>query len=118
MTQPKINITVHRPTDTIGVLDIQGELTDFAEEALMAAHKEASSDGADTIVLNFTEMESMNSAGAGLLIMFLAQAQRQKQRLLAYGLDAPYQDAFALTHLNEAINLYPDEAEALRGAGS
>jgi anti-anti-sigma factor len=114
MTQPKITITARQVANTISILDIQGELTAFAEEALVAAHKAASSDGAQTILLNFTEMESMNSAGASLLIIFLAQVQRQKQRLLAYGLAEPYQDAFALTQLDEAIGLYADEAEALK----
>jgi anti-anti-sigma factor len=113
MAQYKIHIAVRKSADRTSTLDIQGALTGFAEEVLMAAYRAASSDGANTIILNFSEMEFMNSAGAGLLITLLADVQRHKQRLLAYGLAEPFQDAFVLTDLHEAIGLYAGEAEAL-----
>ena len=114
MAQTKISIAVRKPVDKISVLDVQGDITGFAKEPLMANYRTASSGGADTIVLNLTGLESLNSLGVGLLIALLIRVQHQKQRLLAYGLAEPYQDAFALTQLDEAIGLYADEAEALK----
>jgi len=46
----------------------------------------------------------------------LIRAQRQRQRLLAYGLSEHYRQIFDLTRLNEAIGIYSSEAEALAGA--
>ena len=55
----------------------------------------------------------MNSSGIGLLVTLLIRANRQKQRLLAYGLNEHYRHIFELTRLNEAIAIYDSEAAAL-----
>jgi anti-sigma B factor antagonist len=59
----------------------------------------------------------MNSSGIGLLVTLLIRANRQKQRLLAYGLSEHYRQIFELTRLNEAISIYNSEAEALAATG-
>jgi len=59
----------------------------------------------------------MNSSGIGLLVTLLIRAQRQKQQLLAYGLNDHYRQIFDLTRLDEAIALYSSEAEALAAVG-
>jgi anti-sigma B factor antagonist len=117
MSQAKINIAVRKPADKISILDIQGDITGSAEEPLMAVYNTASSSGADTIVLNLTGLESLNSSGVGLLITLLVRVRHQKQRLLAYGLRESHQEIFELTHLGEAIDLYAGEAEALGSVG-
>ena len=45
----------------------------------------------------------------------LIRIQRQKQRLVAYGLTDHYIQIFELTRLNEAIEIYASEAAALAG---
>ena len=49
----------------------------------------------------------------GLLVTMLIRANRQKQKLAAYGLTEHYQQIFELTRLNEAIQIFGSEAEAL-----
>jgi anti-sigma B factor antagonist len=112
MTKADIATTVRR-SNGAGIIDIKGEVNAFAEDALAAAYAEASSDGAKAIVLNFTDLEYMNSSGIGLLVTLLIRAQRQKQKLLAYGLTDHYKQIFELTRLNEAIAIYDSEAQAL-----
>jgi anti-sigma B factor antagonist len=46
----------------------------------------------------------------------LIRANRQNQRLLAYGLSEHYRQIFELTRLNEAIAIYDNEEEALAAA--
>jgi anti-anti-sigma regulatory factor len=55
----------------------------------------------------------MNSNGIGLIVTLLIRVNRQKQRLLAYGLNEHYRHIFELTRLNDAIKLYDNEADAL-----
>ncbi len=117
MSQAKVHIVVRQDAAEIGILDIQGEITGFAEEALLGAYGAASSGGASTIALNLTGLASINSSGIGLLIQLLASVQRQKQRLVVYGLAEHHRQAFELTHLDEAITLYADEAEMLGSVG-
>ena len=112
MANPEVTIDVRRPAAGIKILDIQGEITGSAEGTLMAAYGAAGSE-ARTIILNLSKVPSIDSLGAGLLIALLAAVRKRKQRLLAYGLSEPCQRAFRLTHLDEAVGLYPDEAEAL-----
>ena len=110
----KANITTNvRRNNGIGIIDIGGEVNAYAEDALAAAYSEASQNGVKAIVLNFSGLEYMNSSGIGLLVTLLIRAQRNKQRLLACGLNEHYQQIFALTRLNEAIGIYASEAAAV-----
>lgn len=117
MTKANITLNVRSATPKVGIIDIHGEINAYAENALMDAYTQATSQGADTILLNFTNLEYMNSSGIGLLVTLLIRVQRQKQRLAAFGLTEHYRQIFDLTRLNEAILIYPDEASALAVAG-
>ena len=54
----------------------------------------------------------------GLLVTLLIRINRQKQRLLAYGLSDHYRQIFDLTRLDEAIGIYNGEVDALAAAGT
>lgn len=108
--------TTRKLNDFAAVIDVQGEVTSFAENALMEAYTQATSAGAKTIILNFTKLEYMNSSGIGLLVTLLIRVNRNKQRLMATGLNEHYRQIFELTRLNEAITLYENEQEALVAA--
>jgi anti-sigma B factor antagonist len=113
MTTAKVAMTVRKVSESACVIDIQGEITAAAENALMDAYTTATSNNARVIILDFTGLEYMNSSGIGLLVTLLIRANRQKQKLLTYGLSDHYQQIFALTRLNEAIGVYKSESEAL-----
>jgi anti-sigma B factor antagonist len=117
MAQANVILAVREITPTSFVIDIQGEINAFAENALMDAYNEATGRGAQNILLNFSQLEYMNSSGIGLLVTLLIRVQRQKQSLLAFGLSDHYRQIFDLTRLNEAILIYPSETEALKAAG-
>lgn len=112
MAQPEVTIDLRSPVAGIMILDIQGPITGSAEEALMAAYGAAGGQ-ARAIVLNLSKVPSIDSVGAGLLIALLARVRKHKQRLLAYSLSEPCRQAFSLTHLDEAVGIYADEAEAV-----
>jgi len=111
----KANVTmaVRKAGQNSSVIDIQGEINAFAENALMDAYTQASNEGARNIILNFNGLDYMNSSGIGLLVTLLIRAKRQNQRLLAFGLTEHYKQIFELTRLNEAIGIYASETAAL-----
>jgi len=113
MSQAKVTMNVRKIGDKASIVDIQGEVNASAENALMDAYTQASSGGARAIILNFGGLEYMNSSGIGLLVTLLIRVNRQKQRLLAFGLSEHYRQIFELTRLNEAIRIYENEADAL-----
>jgi anti-sigma B factor antagonist len=113
MSQAELTTSIRRAGDTLSIVDVRGEITSFAEAALTEAYSQASRGGVNTILLNFQGLEYMNSGGIGLLVTMLIRANRQKQKLAAYGLTEHYQQIFELTRLNEAIQIFGSEAEAL-----
>jgi anti-sigma B factor antagonist len=100
------------------VVDIKGDVTSACEEVLMQAYDEASAPGTRALVLNFSGLEYMNSGGIGTIVTLLVRANRQKQRLLAYGLTDHYRQIFELTRLDEAISIFDDEPSALSAVGA
>ncbi|GHO49074.1 STAS domain-containing protein [Ktedonospora formicarum] len=116
MPQAKVVMNVRLVSPTTSVIDIQGEVTAFAEQVMMQACAEASTPTTRTIILNFSELEYMNSGGIGLVVTLLIRVNRQKQRLLSYGLNEHYRHIFALTRISDAIRIFDEESQALAAA--
>ncbi len=116
MPQAKVVMNVRKVSPTASIIDIQGEVSAFAEDTLMEAYAEASTPTTRAIILNFSGLEYMNSSGIGLLVTLLIRVNRQKQHLMAFGLSDHYRRIFELTRLNEAIGIYDTEADVLAAA--
>ncbi len=114
MSKTKAMVTIRNINSCTSVLEIRGEVNAFAENVVMDAYTQATTNGAKTVLLDFSGMEYMNSAGIGLLAALLIRCNHQKQRLLACNLPEHYQLIFDIIRLNEAIKIFPTEAEALK----
>jgi anti-anti-sigma factor len=117
MAQAKLEIAIREPNARVRVLELRDGIGRPAEVPLMAAYQEAISGGAAMVILNFGEVEAVDSYGLSLLIRLQARARRQKQRLAACGLSAPLRQAFEVSYLDESLEIYAEEAEALQNAG-
>lgn len=113
-----LDLGVRKATDSASVIDVRGDITAESEQVLMDGYHKASTDATKSIVLNFSGLEYMNSGGIGLLVTMLVRANRQKQKLLAFGLTEHYKQIFELTRLDEAIGIYDSEDDALKAAGT
>ena len=113
MPDATVAMDVRTPSPATSVIDIRGEVTAQSDGALQAAWEQASGSATRTVILNFSELEYMNSSGIGLLVTLLVRAQRSRQRILAYGLSEHYRQIFELTRLDEAITIFDDESSAL-----
>ena len=100
------------------VLDLRGEINGFAQEALVAAYTEAEAQDPEAILLNFEEVDYINSTGIALIVGLLARARTSKRRLLAYGLSDHYIEIFNITRLSDFMSVYPDEQSALSEASA
>ena len=116
MQPANVVMNVRHVSVTTSIIDIEGDVSASAEEALMQAYKEANTPTTRTIVLNFSGLKYMNSSGIGLLVTLLIRVNRQKQRMLSFGLSEHYRHIFELTRLDEAIGIYTTEPEALAAA--
>jgi anti-sigma B factor antagonist len=98
------------------VLDLRGEINGFAQEALNAAYADAEAKDPETILLNFEEVDYIDSTGIFLITRLLAKARASKRRLLAYGLSDHYVEIFEITRLSDFVSVFPDEESALSEA--
>ena len=118
MAQAQVKMDVRKVSDKVSVIDVEGELTAFAEGVLMDAYNQASDGRVHAIILNFEGLEYMNSSGIGLLVTLLIRINRERQKLLTYGLSDHYRNIFQITRLDDAIGIYDSEEEAVRAADS
>ncbi|HTJ60152.1 MAG TPA: STAS domain-containing protein [Candidatus Saccharimonadales bacterium] len=112
MTTATTNTSADRIDERTIVIRVRGDVTAASEGPLMAAYGQAG-DKTRVIVLDFSGLDYMNSGGIGLLVTLLVRANRQKQKLLACGLNDHYKQIFELTRLDEAIGIHDTEAAAL-----
>lgn len=117
MNQASVVMDVRKANGNACIVDIHGEINASAEPVLMNAYNQACAHGARSVLMNFSDLQYMNSSGIGLLVTLLIRIRRQNQRLMAFGLNDHYRQIFELTRLNEAIAIYDNEAEAVKAAG-
>jgi len=118
MPQAQVTMDVRRVSAKVSVVDVKGELTAFAEGVLMDAYGQASEGGVRGIVMNFEGLEYMNSSGIGLLVTLLIRVNRERQKLLIYGLSDHYQSIFQITRLDDAIAIHDSEEDAVKAASA
>src|ERR671917_1392658 len=106
----------HEPAGA--VLDLHGEINSFGQEALDAAYAEAEAKDPEAIILNFEEVDYINSTGIALIVAQLAKARASKRRLLAYGLSDHYVEIFNITRLSDFLSVLPDEESAVAEASA
>jgi anti-sigma B factor antagonist len=116
MSQDTLTMDVRHVSDKTSVIDVHGSMTAASEETLMDAYNEANGPKTRAIVLNFSDLEYLNSSGIGLLVTLLVRANRQRQRLTVWGLSDHYRHIFELTRLSDAIGVFDTEADALASA--
>lgn len=109
-------LDVRRVSAEAAIIAVHGELTGATDAALMEAYGQAADPSTRVVVIDFSDLDYMNSTGIGLLVTLLVRAQRQRQRLMAFGLSQHYREILSLTRLDEAIGVVDSEEAALAGA--
>jgi len=106
-------VALRKVTPNISAIEVFEEVTGFAETGLIEALDTLKDQGVEKIILDFNQMEYINSKGIGLLITILIRAHREGQKMVAIGLKPHFKRIFELTRLDEVMPNYLDELEAL-----
>src|SRR6188474_3970562 len=115
MTTSELQATV-REREGVVVIDLAGDLNSSAEDALNEAYAQATSSGADSVVLNFERADYINSTGIALIVGLLAQARANQVQVTAFGLTDHYREIFEITRLADFMTITDDEERAVTGA--
>ncbi len=103
-----------RQRGALAIIDLHGELDGFAEDGLNEAFAEAMATNPGAVLLNFGDVDYINSTGIALIVGLLAQARKNHLRLLTSGLNEHYQEIFRITRLADFMNMVADEGAALK----
>ena len=74
MSELNVKMTVRHPPPLPASSIFSGDVSAFAEDVLMEAYAEANTPSTHTVILNFGELEYMNSSGIGLLVTLLIRS--------------------------------------------
>ncbi len=108
---PRFGVRI--PRARVVVLDLSGDLRGDARDELEAAYADAVTREPQSVVLNLSGVEYMDSTGIALLVGLLARARRDGRDLCAYGLSEHYREIFEITRLSDFMEIHPDEQSAL-----
>jgi anti-anti-sigma factor len=95
------------------IIDLYGEINAFAAEDLSEAYDQGEGSNSSDILLNFTNVDYINSTGIALIVNMLARARKAKRRLILCCLSDHYVEIFQITRLADYMDIYPDEQTAL-----
>ena len=98
-----------------GLITLDNILSADREDSLKSIFSEAIQRGMKNVILDFSPLNHMNSAGASTLVKLAVLAKRQKMRLCAFRLNKRYQEIFDLTGLSEGITKFNETADELEG---
>ncbi|MFQ5631523.1 MAG: STAS domain-containing protein [bacterium] len=109
------NFQVHLELDgAIAKIKMAGDLTHSSDQRLMNAYEKADTTKAKHLILDFQQVEYINSAGMSIIITMLTRAQESGQELRACGLSPHFQKIFNMVGLSKYIEHFESMQEALQ----
>jgi len=98
-------------TGTAAVLRMAGDLDGTADTALLAAHATAVAGDPRTLLLDFSDVDYINSSGIALIVTLLTEARGTGRAVRAAGLSRHYRHIFEITRLSDYLT-FEDDANA------
>ena len=102
-----------RQEDQMIMIDLVGSINAQADQDFNQAYREADSMHSETIALNFSGVDYINSTGIALIVGLLAEARKSHKRLVVYGLSEHYVEIFQITRLADFMDIFEDETSAM-----
>ena len=94
-----------------GVIEMHGQVNRTAEAAIGAAYDAATAGDVDTLVLEFGDVEYINSTGIAVIVGVLARARQRDLSVVARGLTDHYKHIFQITKLSDFLKIEEGGAE-------
>lgn len=111
MTTDTVN-AVGRVDGSLGVVEMHGQVNRASEAAIGAAYDSATAGDIDTLVLEFADVEYINSTGIAVIVGILARARQNNLAVVARGLTDHYKHIFEITKLSDFMKIENGEGGA------
>jgi anti-sigma B factor antagonist len=106
-----------RRVEGVAIIDVSGQLTQDAGNALSAKVRSLLQQGERQLVVNLGNVSYMDSSGLGMLVSASATATRQGGTLKLLSVTRRLQDLLVITKLVKVFDCFDDEPAALRSFG-
>ena len=90
---------------TTAVITMHGEINGLADPALDNAYTEAEALAPDKVILDFTDVDYINSTGIALIVGVLARSRAARRSVGATGLSEHYREIFTITRLSDFMDI-------------
>jgi anti-anti-sigma factor len=101
-----------RSVGGVAVVDMAGDVNRGAQPLLDEAYARAEALGG-SVVLDFTDVDYINSTGIAVIVGILARARAAGRPIGAYGLSDHYREIFSITRIADFMAIYDDESAAV-----
>jgi len=95
------------------ILNLSGDITTFAEEAITSAVNSCIDD-CSSIIMNFEAVEYINSAGIAILIGVVTELLKRGGKLYVVNLTPHYRKIFKMVGIDQYINICESMEQALQ----
>lgn len=97
----------------ITCLRFAGDVSSASKDAIVGTYQSLDKASHKRILLDFKEVEYLNSSGIALVIQVLMEASKASQTVAICGLTPHFNKVFTMVGITKYAALYPDEAAAL-----
>ncbi|MGD2043943.1 MAG: STAS domain-containing protein [Acidimicrobiia bacterium] len=98
-----------KPAPKGSLVELTGTVNRGAKEEMEKAYDEASKVPGE-ILLDFENVDYINSTGIAVIVGVLAMARAEDRQVGAFGLTDHYKEVFEITRLADFMNIYEDAA--------
>ena len=105
MSKERLSVEVDAATPGEVRLAMRGDVDIAADETLADAYAAAVEAGAQRVILDFTNVDYINSTGIALIVRLLAEARRDHREVIAEGLSDHYREIFRITRLSDYLTI-------------
>ena len=103
-------IRVREGNDLVAI-EILGDLTASAEEAMQAAYQEVSGHNVENLLIEFDGKSRINSAGIAIMINLVIESQEKGHRVYIAGVPKHFRKIFELVGLTKYTHIVDSEDE-------
>lgn len=111
VTRVKVSEVPGPAGSPITVLRFSGDITSGSKDAVLGTYQSLPP-SARRILLDFSNVEYLNSSGIALVIQMLMQAGKAGQSIQTFGLSPHFQKVFTMVGITNYTKLHSDEAAA------
>jgi anti-sigma B factor antagonist len=97
----------------VSVIRFEGDIASTSKEAVLGTYQALPKDKYKLILLDFTNVDYINSSGIALVIQMLIEAANSGQKVYAYGLSPHFTKVFTMVGITKYAGLFPTQDAAM-----